>query len=172
MRGQVHLLPFELMKADSARFAAELAAVLGDSPAEILRLLNAPENRQSHKIRVIETQRRLYETFRWIDLEQPERLVEEGRAVLAEAGIEVGSEIMIALEAALGEALEEGWDRKAWAGRLRRIALRMPADALLARPVLPTSEADKVRHITKRALQHLQEDFGFDLISFGLSYDG
>jgi hypothetical protein len=165
--GQVHIVPFELMRSDPAMFAEKLSSIIGADSGDVLNVLKTPQKRRAHKIRITQAQRNLYETFRWIELRQPERFVTSILRVAKESDRAILPEHQIALNELL---VSEQGSREDWSRLLEKISRSWPSDDPAARPEIPAQLATRMEHVTKASLSELRSNYGFDLAEFGLSY--
>lgn len=166
--GDIHILPYELMKSDVARFADELSLILETPMRPLLDLLETPKDARAHKLRITEAKQKFYELFRYVVLEQPDRAESEVRAMLANCGTQ---QLPADLDTSLRDVtVAPRIDRKEWAKVFRAAAKLMPRDGTTAAPSMPQDMEKRIKHIGIMQIKRLKANQGFDLDHYGITY--
>ncbi|MGL6211361.1 MAG: hypothetical protein ACRC14_16175 [Paracoccaceae bacterium] len=168
--GQLHILPYELLKTDKLAFAYKLGEVLQTDPNPILDALNAERKNAAHKIRITADQEALFETFRWIEMRHPGRFVQEVQATAERAGRPIAAKDQATLAEIATTPDAAPPPRAAAAAVLHAIARRWPRDTPPANPGFTEPQVRQIRHMALSNLATLKRDFGFDLAAYGLTY--
>lgn len=168
--GEMHILPYELLKLDPARFARALAKMTGlDEELLVERVSGGPKG-GAHKVGISEAEQEIYETAHWVVLEQFGAVKDGLRDVLAAHGAVLTEESALALDSLIAR---EERDLRAWREfywMLMKKIRPLLAASSKARPNLSSEQQDLVRAILHRQLRQLGGAIDRELPGVGIAY--
>lgn len=172
--GALKIIPYELLKKDKDQFAALVAQSIGISTTEVRPYLDAPNEAEAHKIRITEDKRRAFETFRWIELRQPQQFVSSIHDLASDLKNPIPQPLTQRMTELLEIQRQEGDehlpDRASWGSILQQIVQSWPNNAPAAKPVFPDFQLNKALSVARQQQSVLKESLGFDLLDFSVNY--